>query len=125
MRIWMLEDVRRKTIEPIIRRTVVTGTVLNTDEYAIYDWTSEIYEHKSVNHSQGEYARDEDGDGHYEIHVNTMECFWSLLRPWLRVHRGISQKWLPFYLGFFECLYNMRKRGHCALSGLLTLLLTT
>jgi len=25
-------------------------------------------------------ARDEDGDGFYEMHVNTMERFWSLLR---------------------------------------------
>ena len=32
----------------------------------------------------GEYARDEDGDGFYEVHVNTIEGFWSLLRSWLR-----------------------------------------
>jgi hypothetical protein len=31
------------------------------------------YLHKSVNHSAGEYARDEDGDGFKEVHVNTME----------------------------------------------------
>ena len=29
--------------------------------------------------SSGEYARDEDGDGFHEVHVNTMEGFWSLL----------------------------------------------
>src|SRR5256885_4230475 len=38
------------------------------------------YAHKSVNHGRGEYARDEDGDGFCEVHVNTMEGFWSLLR---------------------------------------------
>ena len=37
------------------------------------------YEHQTVCHSNFEYARDEDGDG-YEVHVNTMEGFWSLLR---------------------------------------------
>ena len=36
-----------------------------------------------------------DGDGFDEIHVNTMEGFWSLLRSWLRPHRGISQEKLP------------------------------
>ena len=84
----MLEDVRRKTIEPIMRRTLSADAVLYTDEYVIYDWASAVYEHKRVNHSLGEYARDEDGDGRCEVHVNTMECFWSLLRPRLRVHRG-------------------------------------
>jgi transposase-like protein len=29
-----------------------------------------------------------------------MEGFWSLLRSWLRPHRGISQEKLPVYLGF-------------------------
>ncbi len=29
-----------------------------------------------------------DGDGFCEVHVNTMEDFWSLLRSWLRPHRG-------------------------------------
>lgn len=121
----MLENVRRKTIQPLIEQTVEQGCLFYTDEYNIYDWLSAHYIHKTVNHSQGEYARDEDGDGKYEVHVNTMECFWSLLRPWLRVHRGVSQERLPYYLGFFECLYNLRKRGQIALSGLLTLLITT
>jgi len=55
--------------------------LIYTDEYSIYgrlnDWG---YEHKSVNHGKKEYARDEDGDGFFEVHVNTMEGFWSLLR---------------------------------------------
>lgn len=125
VRIWMLANVQRKTIEPLIRQSIAEGSTVYTDEYCIYNWLSNDYVHKTVNHSQGEYARDEDGDGRYEVHVNTMECFWSLLRPWLRVHRGLSQERLPYYLGFFECLYNLRKRGQLALSGLLTLLLTT
>ena len=31
-----------------------------------------------------------------EVHVNTMEGVWSLLRSWLRPHRGISQEKLPY-----------------------------
>ena len=68
------------------------GTQIYTDEYNIYSrleaWG---YPHKTVNHSAGEYARDEDGDGFCEVHSNTIEGFWSLLRSWLRPHRGISQ----------------------------------
>jgi hypothetical protein len=33
------------------------------------------YEHKHVNHGRGEFARDDDGDGVCEVHVNTMEGF--------------------------------------------------
>ncbi|MGR8935800.1 MAG: transposase, partial [Gammaproteobacteria bacterium] len=76
------------------------------------------YRHQSVCHSAGEYARDEDGDGFHEVHVNTMEGFWSLLRSWLRPHRGISQDKLPLYLGFFEFVHNIRRRGRALLGAL-------
>ena len=71
-----------------------------------------------MNHGAGEYARDEDGDGFHKVHVNTMEGFWSLLRSWLRPHRGISQEKLPMYLGFFEFVHNVRKRGKALLGAL-------
>ena len=121
----MLENVRQATIEPLIRQTVQAGTLVYTDEYSIYNRLQEWgYAHKSVNHGASEYARDEDGDGFHEIHVNTMEGFWSLLRSWLRPHRGISQEKLPLYLAFFECLHNIRRRGQAALHSLLSVLLT-
>ena len=47
-----------------------------------------------------------DGDGFHEVHVNTMEGFWSLLRSWLCPHRGISQEKLPLYPGFFQFVRN-------------------
>ena len=47
------------------------------------------------------------------------EGFWSLLRSWLRPHRGISQEKLPLYLGFFEFVHNAKKRGKALLSALL------
>jgi hypothetical protein len=45
------------------------------------------------------------------VHVNPLEGVWSLLRSWLRPHRGISQEKLPLYLGFFEFVHNARRRG--------------
>lgn len=44
------------------------------------------YEHQSVSYARGKYARDNDGKGFHEVHVNTIEGFWSLLRSWLRHH---------------------------------------
>ncbi len=70
------------------------------------------------------HARDEDGDGFCEVHVNTMEGFWSLLRSWLRPHRGISQDKLPDYLGFFQFVHNARRRGKALLGTLVAALVT-
>lgn len=121
----MLPNVQISTIEPIIRATVKPGTQTYTDEYNIYGRLEQSgYLHKTVNHSQGEYARDDDGNGFYEVHVNTIEGVWSLLRSWLRPHRGISQEKLPLYLGFFEFVHNTRKRGKSLLQSLVRALVT-
>ncbi len=121
----MLENVKQVTIKPVIEQFVEKGTTTYTDEYDIYDRLNEWgYFRSSVCHSVGEYARDEDGDGFCEVHVNTMEGFWSLLRSWLRPHRGISQEKLPIYLSFFEAAHNIRKRGRGLLGPMLELIIT-
>jgi len=116
----MLPNVQQATIKPIIEAGVAKGSQLYTDEYDIYAPASMCYKHQTVYHSAGEYARSEacpwalvprDGDGFHEIHVNTIKGFWSLLCSWLRPHRGASQEKLPIYLGFFQFVHNVRKRG--------------
>jgi transposase-like protein len=123
VKVALLEDVKRKTIQPLITQTVKAGTLVNTDEYSIYDWMTHKYELKRVNHGKGEYARHEDKDSKCEVHVNTIEGFWSLLRSWLRPHRGIMQEKLPFYLGFFEFVHNVRKTGKALLHSLIQVLI--
>ena len=129
----MLANVQQATMEPIIAATVAPDTLVHTDEYSIYArlpaWG---YRHKTVcsgarlraTHGRGQYARDEDGDGFCEVHVNTIEGFWSLLRSWLRPHRGISQDKLPDYLGFFQFVHNARRRGRALLGALVAALVT-
>ena len=99
----LCDNVQQRTIQPHILNTVQAGSVVNTDEYAIYARVSTWgFAHVTVNHGDREFARDDDGDGINEVHVNTIEGVWSLLRSWLRPHRGISQRWLPIYLAFFS-----------------------
>ncbi len=121
----MLANVKQKTIEPFIKETIAPGTLVYTDAYSMYArlcaWG---YGHKRVNHGRGEFARDEDGDGFCEVHVHTMEGFWSLLHSCLRPHRGISQEKLPLYLGFFEFVHHVRKRGKALLGALIELLVS-
>lgn len=121
----MLANVQQVTIKPLIQATIASGTLVYTDEYDIYSRLEEWgYDHEKVCHSRGEYARDDDGDGFCEVPVNTMEGFWSLLRSWLRPHRGLSQANLPLYLGFFQFVHNVRRRGKALLDSILELLLT-
>lgn len=117
------EKVQQATIRPLLQAFIAPGTRVHTDEYAIYHllpaWG---FDPHTVGHGRGEYARDDDGDGFYEIPVNTAEGFGSLLRSWLRPHRGISQEKLPLYLGFFQFVHNTRLRGKGLLKPLLELL---
>jgi len=122
----LCDDVQQRTIQPHILTTVQAGSVVNTDEYAIYarlpSWG---FTHVTVNHGDREFARDDDGDGLGEVHVNTIEGVWNLLRSWLRPHRGISQRWLPLYLASFQAMHNIRCRGFSLLEPMLTLLLSS
>ena len=52
--------------------------------------------------TQKEYAR---GD----VHENRAECLFSLLKPYLRVFRGISTTNLSGYVGFFQFLRNFHQ----------------
>jgi hypothetical protein len=60
--------------------------------------------HEFVNHTQKEYAR---GD----VHENRAECLFSILKPYLRVFRGLSKTNLPGYVGFFQFLRNFRQQN--------------
>jgi hypothetical protein len=53
-----------------------------------------------------------------------MEGCWSLLRSWLRPHRGISHAKLPVSLGLFAFVHNVRTRGKAFLPALIAPLVT-
>jgi hypothetical protein len=46
--------------------------------FEVPDWG---FDHRTVCHSRGEYACDEDGDGFHEVHVNTAEGHKRQLNP--------------------------------------------
>lgn len=80
----MLANVKQATIAPVVKSTITPGTLIFTDNIkSMHGLQPGVTSTYCVCHVQGEYARDEDGDGFHEVHVNTMEGFWSLLRSWL------------------------------------------
>jgi hypothetical protein len=94
-------DFTVKTVQKAADLAMPAGSKLSTDSAS----SSRLitgYAHDSVNHTKKEYARG-------EVHENRVECLFSLLKPYLRVFRGISKTSLPGYVGFFQFLRNFHQ----------------
>ena len=96
-------DFTVKTVQKAADLAVQAGRRLSTDSASSYQ-ALKGYVHEFVNHTKQEYAR---GDGH----EHRAECLFSLLKPYLRVFRGISKTNLPGYVGFLQFLRNFRQRN--------------
>lgn len=101
----VVPNVRKKTLQPIIKKNVKSDSTIHTDELKSYNGLEKAgYDHDTVNHGAGEYV---DGD----CHVNGMEGFWARLKLSIRgTHVHVSGKHLSKYAKEFEYRYNRRKR---------------
>ena len=101
----VVPNVRKKTLQPIIKENVGAGSTVHTDELKSYGGLSKAsFDHETVNHGSGEYV---DGD----CHVNGLEGFWARLKLPIRgTHVHVSAKHLQKYVKEFEYRYNMRRR---------------
>jgi transposase len=120
-----LATVQPVTIKPRSHATMTPGPCVDTDEDASSSrrepWGDE---QESVGHRDGDYARDDAGDGVCEMHVNTLEGLWSLLSSGLRPHRGIAPEHGPLSGGGFACVHKVRRRGNALWGALRELRLT-
>jgi transposase len=98
-----VRDFTVTTVQKAADLVVHTGSRLYTDSASSYR-ALQGYVHAFVNHTQKEYAR---GD----VHENRAECLFSLLKPYLRVFRGLSKSNLLGYLGFFQFLRNLHQQN--------------
>jgi hypothetical protein len=103
----VLEHGRAATIKPMIATKVKAGAQFCTDAYTIDHCTKAAYDHRTVNHGAGAYAR-RDPDGTC-VHGNTMEGLWSSLRNFLDRFKGSSQCFLHLRVARSEFLHN---HGH-------------
>jgi transposase-like protein len=61
--------------------------------------------HNTVHHGRGEYLRG-------EIHTNSIESFWSLLkRGIIGTYHNVSKDYLPLYLNEFSWRHNNRENA--------------
>lgn len=110
-RLQVCEHSDRETLQAFVESQTRAGCIVNTDEWQAYN---HLPEHgrtlKQVCHQPGqrEWARDEDGDGVREVHSNSMEGFWTGLRNFLRLFRGVNKEHLSHYLAVHEWVSNLK-----------------
>jgi transposase len=111
----VVPDVRGCTLLGKIRKHVVPGSVIYTDELKSYSGIGTMrtrdrkpagYRHHTIKHSDRVYVR-----GH--IHTNTVEGFWSLVKRGIGgVYHSVSPEYLQTYLDEYSFRYNRRHEGN-------------
>ena len=94
-------DFTVKTVQKAADLALQAGSRLYTDSASSYRLITG-YAHDAVNHTKKAYARG-------EVHENRAECLFSLLKPSLRVFRGLSKTHLQGYVGFLQFLRNFHQ----------------
>jgi len=95
------EELNRNLILELLDEHVAKGSKAYTDDFPMYNGLGGYEHHKLNRYSGKEYAR---GD----VHVNTAECVFSLLKSWLRMYRGVRKDRLWRFLKLFEFRFNFR-----------------
>jgi transposase len=108
-------NVRGCTLLGLVKKHVVPGSLIYTDELHGYDGISNIrlrtgepasFTHRRIKHSDKVYVK---GD----IHTNTVEGFWSLVKRGIGgVYHSVGQKYLQSYLDEYTFRYNRRDMGN-------------
>jgi transposase len=97
------KDVKKRTLMPIVEKKVLPETMVYTDELKSYDDLGEKgYKHERIPHAEivGVVGN---------IHTNTIEGFWSLLKRGISgVYHSVSEKHLQRYLNEYAFRYNHR-----------------
>jgi len=95
------QDVKRHSLHGFIHNSANNGATVVTDSFPAYRGLNSYgYTHKVVNHTVGEYVRD-------QAHTNGIESFWALLkRGYYGVYHHMSPKHLNRYVNEFSFRHN-------------------
>jgi transposase-like protein len=105
-RMKVIPNADKVNLEQVAEENTKEGSTANTDEWCAYNGLAGMgRDHQTVNHTEHEWARDDDGDGIREVHINTMEGIWTGVRNFLRMFRGVSKHYLSQYVATFQLGY--------------------
>jgi len=102
-RTMVVDELNAKTLAPILNENIAKEANLMTDEAAYYIPLGKAFDsHQFVNHGKGEYGRG-------EVHVNTLEGFFSIFKRGMKgVYQHCGKQHLHRYVAEFEFRYNNR-----------------
>jgi transposase len=110
IRLMLTERSDGETLDTVVRRASWPMVTVNTDECGGYNGLPEMGRSRStVCHAEKGWARDDDGDGIREVHVNTLEGLWTGLRNFLRPSRRVINAYMYQYMTMFEWGYNVKR----------------
>ena len=114
-------DVTANKVREVLVTQASRKSDLKTDRAALYDAMGrEFNSHEAVNHSAGEYVRD-------DTHTNTIESFFAIIkRQMYGTHHAVSEQHLQRYVNEIAFKWNNRsalkiedtQRANNALSGI-------
>lgn len=107
VRLRVVHHTDSQTLEAHVHRFTLVGARVYTDEWEGYNGVQRL--HITVNHGKKEWARDDDGDGRREVHVNTTEGMWTDVRNFLRPFKGVHKKHLAGYIAMAEFRRNQKR----------------
>ncbi len=87
VRAMVIGDRKKATLQGEVKKHVAAGSALYTDELKSYQGLDAMYAHGVINHAV-QYVDE-------NVHTNTMECFWALLK---RALGGTYVSVEPFHL---------------------------
>jgi len=100
VRIWLVPDARGVTLRPLVRSHVRRRSRVFTDGHKGYRRLESMgYHHDWVDHDAGEYVRG-------EVHTQTLDGYWGLLKNHLARIGGIRKKHLHLFIGEHVWRYN-------------------
>ncbi len=90
-----------------VKGFVLPDSTMVTDEHHAYNKLAADYTHKTVNHREKEYVRNEKG---LKVHTNNIEGFWNILKKQIvGIHHVVSEKHLQRYCNESAFRYNHRE----------------
>jgi transposase-like protein len=107
VRLRVVDHTDQETLEKHVHQFTLSDTTAYTDEWQGYNHI--IRPHATVCHAHHEWARDDDGDGVREVHVNTVEGMWTDVRNFLRPFKGVHKRYLSGYVALAEFRRNHKR----------------
>jgi transposase-like protein len=103
----VVEDLKAKTLVPILRENIDRESRVMTDEAGQYRHLHRDFDHDFVRHSIGEYGRG-------EINTNTIEGYFSIFKRGMKgIYQHASKKHLHRYFAEYDFRYNHRPALGC------------